>query len=343
MSAAVEVSLSNRRETGSNFEPRASGEGFGVDRLSVSFPVDSFNSDRTAWDREDIRKPGTPDETVTRNVQVKINEQTKAFVGVMRIPATGEIWAKIELNPSRVTDPDGHGLCPVGDVVEVLADVVDLVLDLVSPRVPSVYEMNVKRLDVARDFVDVSRPAFILKGLGPIPRPWARRNLIHADPRLRGAQTLMVGSGEGIVRLYDKDAETGGAAPGVLRWEVEARDGWCGTYGGINKVGNICEGSIRALATNRWEWSAMGLEVSAIENVVEKVMRSDLTYVKQQRLVGYLTMLAANADVRMSKESAAEYRRHARRLGIVVGDCGVDSEGFSARLDWETGREVLSV
>lgn len=341
--AARAVSLSNRRETVPERGKPASGARFGIDRLSVSFPVEWWNQDRTAWDSEQVRKPGTPDEAVTRSAQIKLNDETSAFVGVMRIPATGETWSKVELNPSRVVDPEGHGLCPPDDVVDVLTGAVAKVLDLVTPRVPSVREMNVKRLDVARDFEDVTRPAFIVKGLGPIARPWARRNLVHADPRLKGAQTLMVGSGAGVVRLYDKDAETGGAAPGVLRWEVEARSNWCSTYGGIDTVGDLSPENVTALANDRWEWSAMGHEVSALENVVEKVMRSGLSYTKQQRLIGYLTMLAANADVRMGKNQLTEYKRYARQLGITVGDFGSESDGFSARLDWETGREVLSV
>jgi hypothetical protein len=87
----------------------------------------------------------------------------------------------------------------------------------------------------------------------------------------------------------------------------------------------------------------MGHQVSALESVVEKVMRSGLSYTEQQRLIGYLTMLAANADVRMGKNQLTKYKRYAREIGVTVGDLGGESEGFSARLDWETGREVLSV
>ena len=89
----------------------------------------------------------------------------------------------------------------------------------------------------------------------------------------------------------------------------------------------------------------MGTEVDAMEAVVEKVMRSGLSFAEQRGLIGYLTMIAAGADVRASNDTHSKYRRVARSLGITVdpGSLSGENPGFSARLDLEEGKEVCSV
>ena len=116
-------------------------------------------------------------------------------------------------------------------------------------------------------------------------------------------------------------------------------------YGEIGTLSDVDDARVNKLGRDRWERSAMGTEVTALESVVEKVMRSGLSYTRQQRLIGYLTMLAAGADVRMSKETAAEYRKQAKRIGVAIepGSLQGDSPGFVARLDLEQGREVVGV
>jgi hypothetical protein len=276
---------------------------------------------------------------------LEIAEGCSVFVGVAEILGTGETWGKIEFNPSRVGDPAGHSLASASALPAVVDQVLDIASSLLEPAVPDAGAMRVKRLDVARDFTGISRPDFIVRGLGPVHRPWARRNLVHYDPARQGAQTLMVGSGAGVVRLYDKNAETGGNAPGVLRWEVEARGDWCRSYGGIKYLGDVDPETVAELGRNRWEWSAMGTEVTALESVVEKVMRSGLSFAEQRGVIGYLTMVAAGADVRAAKGTHAKYRRAAREIGIAVdpGSLSTDTGGFRARLDLETGRELLHV
>jgi hypothetical protein len=201
--------------------------------------------------------------------------------------------------------------------------------------------MRVRRIDIARDFEGIDRPEYVVSGLGPIPRPWARRNLVHYDPSRKGAQTLMVGSGAGVVRLYDKAAETDGQAAGVLRWEVEARRDWCQKYGGITKFDDVTAETVERFGLDRWEWSAMGTEVAAVEAVVEKVMRSGLSFAEQRSLIGYMTMRAAGADVRAARATHAKYRKQARELGVTM-ELPSDDEsfGFSARLDLEQGTVV---
>jgi len=154
----------------------------------------------------------------------------------------------------------------------------------------------------------------------------------------------MVGSGAGVVRLYDKWAESDGAAPaGTLRWEAECRTGWTQNYGSIAKVSDLRSPErASALAENRWEWSAMGVEVSARSRVIEKVQRSGLSPAKQRGFLGWLVMQSEGIASPMGFETSAEYSRLARQLGVSIGsDAAEETTGFVGRLDWETGREVL--
>lgn len=332
----TQVPLSNRRGT---------PPFFGVDRLSVSFPLRSWESDPSAWSRSSTTRPGTPNSVTSLGHVVKVEEGVSIFIGLQEVPATGQTWGKIEFNPSRIIDPEGTSLCPPSRVREVAVDAVDFALSLLEPAVPDVGAMNVRRLDVARDFQNVTRPAYLVQGLGPVHRPWARRNLVHYDPGKNGAQTLMVGSGAGVVRLYDKDQESGGKAPGVLRWEVEARRDWCQKYGNIKTVADATDERVESLGRNRWEWSQMGTEVTAMESVVEKVMRSGLSFAEQRGLIGYLTMIAAGADVRAANSTHSKYRRLSRQIGVSIdpGSLSGESPGFRAHLDLEQGCEVVGV
>jgi hypothetical protein len=330
-------SLSNRKGTGSFFE---------LDRISLSFPVHSWEQDRSAWNTLRIANPGTPMEAHTFSAALDLNESARVFVGIQEVPATGQTWAKLEWNPARQLDPGGHSLAPVAAIQGCAVEAVDVALSLLEPAVPDAGAMKVRRLDVARDFVNVDRPSYIVSGLGPVHRPWARRNLVHYDPGRKGAQTLMVGSGAGVVRLYDKEAETEGKAAGVLRWEVEARRDWCQKYGEIANLRDVNEETVSKLGQDRWQWSAMGTEVSAMEAVVEKVMRSGLSFAEQRALIGYMTMIAAGADVRAAKATHAKYRTQARKLGVtmeVPNPDDDDSAGFSARLDLDSGTVVYRV
>lgn len=301
--------------------------------------MSSFESDPSAWSSINTRNPSTPMAVETRSVSVDVKPNVRAFVGVTEVE--GQPWAKIEFNPSRVVDPDGHSLCPVVELPGAVALVVNQAAEVVG--VPDeVGEMRVKRIDVARDFTGVDRPDFYVRGLGPVKRPWARRNGVYFDPSRNGAQTLHVGSGAGSVRLYDKDAESGGNAPGVLRWEVEARASWAQNYGGMKVLGDVSTETVGRLAANRWEWSAMGVEVTATERVLEAVQRSGLTPAKQRSFLGHLLLQAHGMASPLSNDTASEFNRLQRGLGVVLTP-DTDGAGFVGRLDWESGREVVRV
>ncbi len=339
------VSPSNRGETSVNFTPGS----FGVDRLSVSCRAYDFDSGASSWTghQERFSDEGVRvSETFSRSVEVVPG--VSAFVSVMRRfeqSVLAPVFAKVEFNPARVADPGGHSLASVVDTFASFA----LALDAASRVVEFVdgddlSSFRLKRLDVARDFHDVFAPSALIRGLAPIPRRWARKNLVHADPARHGAQTLLVGSGAGEARLYDKFEETKGAVPpGTLRCEFESRSDWVSKYGGMSSLGDLDDGRLERLARDRWEWSAMGVEVKSVNAVVEMVARSGLSAREQCSFLGWLVTQSTDFGFVPSNKTLAKYRKVQRELNVAFGADFVSSIGFSSRLDWDSGTVVTGV
>jgi hypothetical protein len=314
----------------------------GVDRISLSFPVADFDRDERSWWRVSTTAVGGPNEARQFSQNVSLGPgQPKVFVGVSDVAAARGLWGKVELNPSRVVNPDGWELASTAEVRGAVMDAVVAALPMLTPATENVGEFRVKRLDVARDF-QTSHGEFYVRGLAPVHRAWARRNLVHFDPARKGAQTLMVGSGTGVVRLYDKEAETGGQAPpGTLRFEAECRSAWCSNYAGIDCLDDVTDSNVDQLARNRWEWSGMGTDVAAMERVVEVAKRSGLSPRELCSFLGYVTLLANGSGRVVSKNTATKYRRMARSLGVSISELEESSARFLGRLDWDQGCEVL--
>jgi hypothetical protein len=348
-----EVCLSNRKtnlalsaltDTASISERWLAARGVGVDRVSVAFPLAARQADPTAWDSVRVSH-GVQGRSERFEASVELSEGVRAYVGAQEIPdANPPWWGKVELNPSRVLDPEGWGLASVGDAIAVVDDVVGSLGELVRPR-SGPEEWLVKRIDVARDFVGIEGSAIVVNGLGPIKRPWARRNLVHADPGRNGAQTLMVGSGAGVVRLYDKAAESRGKAPdGTLRWECEARARWLGRYASVRAWSELGPSGLQALVRDRWEWSAMGVGVSDdLSDVVERLEGSGLSPREQAGYLGWLVMRSAGRPwVPGSHHTEDKYRRVERESGISFARL-VETAGVTRRLDFDRGELVREV
>ena len=346
-----EVSLSNRRETGSLTEP---GE-VGVDRVSVSFEVYDWDSDFSKWGSATVQHSvGDPelgdrsDKISSFGRSVEVVPGVSAFVGVRVVERAGgrsPVYGKFEFNPSRIVDPGGVGLSSVGAALDAFWLVVSAADCVVAPlRADWASSYRLKRLDVAKDFHSVLSPSALIRGLAPIQRPWSRKNLVHADPARNGAQTLMVGSNSGLARLYDKAAQSPGvAAEGTVRFEIEGRSDWVSKYGKMATVADLSEARVRSFGRDRWEWSKMGVEVSSLNGVVEVVARSGLTKREQQNFVGWLVMQSTPYAYENSKATLAKFRKLQRELNIAVGPDVLSSVGFASRLDWDSGEVVTRV
>ena len=322
---------SNRKTFPSKSEGGAS---WGVDRVSAWWGVRRWSGDPSSWSVVTERSGiGSSRSCVIDGVHVSVNDPSD------RLPT-----ARVDLNPSRLVDPDGVSLCPVEEVPALVCRAIAKALAVVEAPT-DMASVRLSRLDVARDF-RTSSPAAVISALGPVPRRWARRNLVHADAARGGAQTLMVGSGAGVVRLYDKAAESGGRAPdGTVRWEVEARR-WLSRFGGLSFLGDLAPGSVSALAADRWEWSAMGVEVACgLSEIVRRVEASGLSPALRRSFLGYLIEQASGcSSSAVPSATAAKYRALQRSLSIVVSPQVFEAgSSVTRRLDWDSGEEVLRV
>jgi hypothetical protein len=338
-------SLSNRK--GTSAKSALSLVGIGVDRLSLSFPVDAAEGDESAWDRFSVVNPGMPAERQMWSASVEA-AGGRFFVGVATLPeeAPYRCVGKVEWNPSRVGDPDGWGLATVEEALASVGPAVVAVGQRMRPVWRDPREWNLKRIDVAKDFGEVDEAAQLIRGLGAIHRPWSRLNQTHADPKRHGAQTLMVGSGAGVVRLYDKEAETKGGAPkGTVRWECEART-WAKERGHMKMLGDVGAESVELLGSERFVWSGMGAEVAgSMSRLVAVVHDCEyLSSAQKRSFLGWLVEQAAGVECTIgSAHTLAKYRRLQRELGIAAPcDFGSMLE-VVRRLDWDSGREVVNV
>jgi hypothetical protein len=277
------------------------------------------------------------------------------YVGLKEVPdSPARWWGKLELNPSRVVDPDGYSLATIDQLGPILATAWSASAELLAPAC-SLDEAKVRRLDVARDFTGVFDIPSLLAGLQNVPRPWAGRTGVFRGGSTNGPETLDVGGNSGHVKLYNKYAETRGGVPeGTLRWECEARKGWLGRYGEIATMADINRRSIELLAANRWEWSGMGHEVMGNPEAVARIWSTEwvplgpggdyVRFTEAQRcsFLGWLLAACYGRDGTSSKATKAKYRRLARELGIAIAPTTFgEGAGFSARLDFESGRQVL--
>ena len=331
---AERLSLSNRGESRQSLP-------LGVDRLSISWVPEQFDSEEKSWSTIQTAFPGTASEQRTWGTTFEVSGAT-AFVGV-RQRAGQPAVAKLELNPARVGDPDGWAPAAV-EAVEPAVRRGLLAAGEVVTQPTELGLASVRRLDVTRDFSGVDSVPDFLRAQATLRRPYARLHLVHSDPSKNGAQTLMVGSRSGgVVRGYDKHAENSLAPEGTVRWEAECRGPWAKNYGSISVFAELCRGSVEKLALDRWEWSQMGSEVAGLNRVVDAVMSSgELTNAQKHSFLGFLVFQAGGAGVFCSERQARTYRKWQRDLGLVGERVDLGSRTFT-RLDWESGAAVSRV
>jgi len=338
-------------------------DGFGCERLSMSFPVSDLDDSPETWPMRDVRMAGTADERWSRGRRFSAPDpvtgeadRVSMFVGVTEI--AGQLWGKVEANPSRFADPSGYALLPLAQMeaaVKVMALTASLV---VQPAIP-VESWNVKRVDMARDFTGVGEPWFFVQGLLHVHRPHARKTYLYHDASKGNAQTLWAGSGAGGCRLYDQHEAYAdkGAPEGSLRWEVEARggrDSWLDKVG-VTDVESLVErnSGLWALAERRWEWSGMGREIASVSAAIHAARTwvdpksgKPLSNAKRRRLLGDMLEEALGVRTPSAKEAEAEYRRIKADLGYVMVPALeqlVDTDrGIRGRLDWESGTALVA-
>jgi hypothetical protein len=336
---SAQLFLSNSREAC----PDNGHPSIGIDRLTVSFPVAEYERDLGAWDSHRTTGEGTPPGWESLSAKVEVANGVQAFVSMFQAKRQAYTkWAKVDFNPARVPDPDGHSLAPVTSIRDAVSETLRSIQPLMTPAC-AIGDLHLTRLDVARDFEGVENPAATLLGLLPMPRKWAKTTTLDVNPRSSQCETLSVRSGSaGMVRLYDKWVETDGAvAPGTVRFEAECRKGWLRNYGAMRVLDDVEACRVEELAWNRWEWSQMGVViVEQPDDLVAAVARLGLRGMDALKFIGWTVAQGAGGGIKpASRTTEAELRRLARAAGIGLSP-GFPGSAAARRLDFATGREV---
>lgn len=329
-------------------------ETFGIDRLSLSFPVASF--DPFSFTSESVARHSDGGATVARRYAktYTLTEDYKGVAVMVGVSETSRGWTgKVECNPSRFFDPAGCSLVGPHAFLRFVPHALSLMVAAhgIEPLRPYP-EWRVKRLDLARDFRGVSQPGVLIDALRPLKRKYARKVDVFYDPHQGGAQTLSVGTNARMVRLYDQHAAYAdkGAPAGSLRWEAQLRGDFLKATG-VEQVGDLSVPVLGYLATGSWEWSKCGTTVSHARSVARQVdglvQSGDLSPAKAQRLLGQMVAEATGMTWASDRKTVAEYGVWKERLGctpatdllqaLFNGEARVE-----ARLDWQTGHEVLT-
>lgn len=196
-------------------------------------------------------------------------------------------------------------------------------------------EVNVNRLDVARDFTDVPELGPLLLGLSSVPVPGRKVRDLYRDPAAGNAQTLFVRNKSGGCRLYDKGEESG--LPGTAgRLRCEAQERRAGLRAkGVATFRSLTNADVYRIGRERFDWAGFGRSVATIDVAGRRVLRStDLTDGQRLQALGALTAS------RLGEWDAIGNRYRRARLRRILEDCGAfccDELAGVVRLDFERG------
>lgn len=242
---------------------------------------------------------------------------------------------------------------------DVLVDAVDAALvSLTSdlPDIPQVEQVALQRLDLARDFHEVSSPPATLLALGSRHLPYAQHHERHHRPD-GNLQCVERGSvREYLIRGYDKTFELSRAAqrqrdpnrrrllldwatasPGHLRFELQLRAPLLRRKGLITMTDCTPE-RLDGLARDyyvraRWNtpYGSRGRVLTTIEE-----LRPSLSRAVYRNLLLYVFCQEKGVDPDLSRHALEAVRPLARRYDLLDAE---DDLG-PRRLDFDEGREV---
>lgn len=267
------------------------------------------------------------------------------FVSVRAHRIEGGWRLSVQFNPSRVLDPDGWGLC----LLSCFADAFDLVLaavsELIDPGEDWSGEWHVRMVHLAVDFADVDCDHVVRSLVGVSPKYAKDKNLWFRCGPTAMAETLYVGNGRGKAKVYDKHAETDGAAPpGTLRYELESGEAWLETAGILTSDDLSDEELVGAYFRERWAWTGFGSAIFAAPAAFSLLHIPGMAKVQRLELFA-LFVCEAQGQAPFpgcSEVSQDRYQRFKREKGIVPSANAfcVDSGAAVTRLDLDVGRQI---
>jgi hypothetical protein len=329
----------NRPNPLSNLQPAD----YGIDRLSLSFLISEGSLDPDVWDVfSGNRSAGNG----SREVQIikgeiQIGRPPRDIRVVVFRGGAFAYTCTIEFNPARWVDPFGIGLCRPQDLGAVVSSVMRRVSKYITP-IDDLEDFEVRRIDVTRNFYDITNPSRYLFGLRAVPKSRATFNRLFSNPASGVPETLEAGSKSGgKVMLYDKHAQVPSRAePGTLRCEVQAHQSWCQRYGSIRTVSDLTAQNIDKLADDRFQWFGLEAEVMSYDTMCERIVGDEsLSASTKIELLEYALARLRGDEHQMCSKTARKYSRLLRELNIAP--YRESAMNFSiSRLDFESGTEV---
>jgi hypothetical protein len=208
---------------------------------------------------------------------------------------------------------------------------------------------DIVRLDGVRDFDGVHHVGELCDGLAVVPRDVRHKVRRFADPQRNRAESVRVGPKAWGGTIYDKHAETDGAAPvGRVRYEVRTHgvqlaSQWAKEQGcAMRQVGDVTDEKVARLTRGTFDRLRFGQEVTGRASVAAAVFGCEwLTAMERNQLWAFLT--APGVSSSMSKPTRLKYRAVSARLGVSMCDAVEEAAPVLVRLDYDQGTEVLRV
>lgn len=319
-----------------------------ADRLAISFPL----GEEPAVLRDDWRIPAGKEgdygpygrEKVGFRVPMEGSTKCSLKVFTYYVRFKGAYYAWLEVNPSRLRNPDGVGGWPLADVRGAVARMWAEAEKYLVPAVPP-EGARVRRVDIARDFLGVRSPATTITGLSHAKRSGdIERHRVYVDCYEGVATGLVIALKAEQVRLYDAHARhrARGAPRGMVRMETQARENWL-NWAGVPTVGDLDPEPLARLAAHKWAWGMMGSEVCGPADIVIYVERAvERGLVTKRQAPGLFAWLQAGHQSPLFVPGTTlvnTYRRAQRALGVI---CDPEMRSRDVRrLDILQGREVI--
>lgn len=297
---------------------------WGVDRLSILLP----------WDGRFVRKTA-------------LREGWTVHVST---PKKGRL--RVDFNPAQERTRALHP-CPVGDLAEVVRIVVDRV-GRVFPvghfTAARLGEVQLTRVDLARDFEGVEHRPAILEGVHRLPRRQRLKVEAYRNERVMTRPNgVVLGTDEGAT-LYDrhllyrsldddrlKDGVQSAIPKGVVRFEAKARSGWL-KKAGIAVLSDLTAASCLDLLRDRWVWSQFGTPVADRSGYIVAIQNAGWSRHDQQAHYWIESCSEVGRPVELDSRQKRRHKERLRQLGpfVELGDIA------QVRLDLNLGTEICS-
>lgn len=305
-------------------QPPSLGEVLGIDHLTLKPWIERPQARR--WEGESTHRKPT-----SKRVHRRLNAEIHPYHGFKiklhsyTVPDQG--WkASVSFNPSHhpaSTDP--WAACPLSLLDEVVDDVWQIVGRLISP-LTCLGGAPVDRVDVARNFkVSTAHQRTLVRAWSSSEVPRATSRPVWHSPMGVPTNFSTGTKKRGMVRVYDH-ALKHGSPPGTFRVEVEAREHWARTHGGIRVVDDICPATVEALYLDRFRYAGLHLptthEKARLDRLHALAVGPDprLTLGQLPRLVGYEHLVAHGIVLPEGHTTRAQRRKVTELVGLPHRD-----------------------